>query len=186
MASMEFHEFRERLSLQGLNYNPLHKMYPGDKLMRVNTSKPKNVNGDGAAKKSNNRPKKTTKSKEITADQLNDNKRGNKSRFCGNLTKYSLHLKSEQRVSNMVCVFCDEMSYTKCGICDAALHNNPSTGKCKGRNCYLDYHSDVCFGLAKNDSHMIRKRKSDWTFPTEQQRKLNKDLVLTQRKRKQS
>ena len=48
----------------------------------------------------------------------------------------------------MVCVFFREMAYTKCGICNAALHNNPSSGKCKGRMCFLDYHSDVCLSSA--------------------------------------
>ena len=177
---LEFHEFREQLSLQGLNYNPINKMYPGDKLMRVNTSKPKNtVGGIDSAKKSNNRPKKTSKAKDVTIEQLMDCKKGARTRLCGDLTKYSSHVKSEERVSNMVCVFCGEMAYTKCGICNAALHNNPSSGKCKGRMCFLDYHSDVCFGLAKNDSHMIRKRKTDWQMPNEQQRKANRDLVLT-------
>lgn len=74
--------------------------------------------------------------------------------------------------------FCGLLAYTKCGICDVALDNNPSTGKCKGYNCFLEYHSDVCFGLAKNDSHLVQKRKSDWLMPTETEKKANRNHIL--------
>ena len=185
-ARMEFHEYRERLSQQGLEYDPSEQKYPGDKLMRVNTKKTKNGNNNDVTKMpgSNNRPKKSSKHKMITAEQLKEAKRGLKSRLCGDLTKISAHLRSETRVSNQVCAFCGEISYTKCGICDAALHNNPSTGKCKGYNCFLDYHSDVCFGLAKSDSHLLRKRKKDWVSPDVNVRSANKNYILSLEKPK--
>ena len=178
-ARMTFHQFREKLSQQGLEYDPRNCNYHGDKLMRVNTKMSKSARDESKTPGSNNRPKKTSKLKTVTEEQLKEAKKGLKTRLCGDLTKIGVHLKSEERISNQVCVFCGQTTYTKCGVCDAALHNNPSTGKCKGFNCFIDYHSDVCFGLAKNDSHMLRKRKSDWIAPTAEQRRANKDLILS-------
>jgi hypothetical protein len=36
---LDFHTFRDRLSLQGLHYKPEDTKYPGDSRMRVNTKK---------------------------------------------------------------------------------------------------------------------------------------------------
>ena len=144
-------------------------------LVRENLGRKSNQSG---GKSSNNRPKKTSKVRKVALESLKEQKKGTKTRLCGDLTKFKAHLKSEVRISNQICVFCGKLACTKCAICDAALHNNPSSGKCKGHNCFLDYHSDACYGLAKNDSHLIRKRKADWIQPSELERKDNRNHIL--------
>jgi hypothetical protein len=35
-----------------------------------------------------------------------------------------------------------------------------------GAECYVLYHSDAFFGLAKQDAALVQKRKQDWVFST--------------------
>jgi hypothetical protein len=65
-----------------------------------------------------------------------------------------------------VCHVCGEPAYSKCGLCDVTLHYFSKRGAHAGAECFLQYHSDAFFGLAKSDAIMVKKRKQDWVFPT--------------------
>jgi hypothetical protein len=46
------------------------------------------------------------------------------------------------------------------------LHYFSKRGANAGAKCYLLYHSNAFFGLAKQDTTLVNKRKQDWVFPT--------------------
>ena len=50
-CTLHFHQFRDKLSQQGLNYEPDSLKYPGDKQMRVNTKKRKRGESSNGGKK---------------------------------------------------------------------------------------------------------------------------------------
>jgi hypothetical protein len=40
-----------------------------------------------------------------------------------------------------------------------------------GKSCFLDYHNDCCFGLARPDFPvLLGKRKSEWMLPSEKRK----------------
>jgi hypothetical protein len=102
----DFHTFRERLLEQMLQYNPRHRLYPGDDNLRDCTQqnkkqRQKSVNtGTGlttapAEKRDRGRPKKNTPTiparasvqlDAITQDHLKESSEGRYARFCGNIT----------------------------------------------------------------------------------------------------
>jgi len=91
-----------------------------------------------------------------------------KSRFCGDLSKYHLHMESkENALTKLSCFVCGDKTRTRCGLCEVPLHDNPTHGKTKGQNCFLDFHNETMFGLCKKDS---RKQK-EWKVATAEERK---------------
>jgi hypothetical protein len=177
---LTFHEFRDRLSTQGIKYSPIYCKYPGDSHMRVNTKKSKHVNG---TVRKRGRPKKGQGPVHaVTPDDVREAKRFKmKSRLCGDLTKITYHLaKIERHNKEHVCKFCGDPCYTRCTVCPNKpfLHDFPSKGQCEGRSCFMDYHNDFCFGLAKDDCHMVGVRPSDWSPPTSTERKKNAKQIL--------
>jgi hypothetical protein len=172
---LPFHEFRDRLSTQGIQYSPIYCKYPGDSQMRVNTKKRKSANG---TVRKRGRPRKGEGPVHaVTPEDVKKAKTNKmKSRLCGDLTKITYHLlKKERHHKEHVCKFCGDPCYTRCTICPNKpfLHDFPSKGQCEGRSCFMDYHNDLCFGLAKDDCHMVGVRPSDWSPPTASDRKKN-------------
>jgi hypothetical protein len=91
------------------------------------------------------------------------------SRLCGDLTHLQTHINSAVTAIKhpKVChVCCGEPAYSKCGLCDVTLHYFSKRGANAGAECYILYHSDAFFGLAKQDATIINKRKQDWVFPS--------------------
>ena len=107
--SIDFHEFRERLSDQGLRYRPVHKSCPGDEAMREYTSA--NKKRRAAASVMTNATKKTKKKAKAapesvvdagvnrpTLAQFNRAKKDAsgrdsiKTRLCGDITKIFHHI----------------------------------------------------------------------------------------------
>jgi hypothetical protein len=184
---LSFHDFRDRLSAQGLGYSPIHRYYPGDAAMRAVTrlsAKQKKVyrkKDDGARQVG--RPKKRAGAEEndahvVTPTQVKIAKRYKyKSRLCGDLSAINHHIKSrEQMKHEQVCSFCGEPAYTRCMICPEkpALHFFPAKGPNKEKSCFIDYHDDCCFGLARRDFPvLLGKTKKEWSPPSERQKKAN-------------
>jgi hypothetical protein len=74
-------------------------------------------------------------------------------------------------------VVCNTRTYTSCGLCLSPQANDndgrhpplcffPSKGPGVGNSCFLDYHNDVFFGLAKKDCNsVVTKREAEWVAP---------------------
>ncbi len=89
-------------------------------------------------------------------------------RLCGDLTHLQDHINAAVTAMKRpkVCHVCGKPAYSKCGLCDVNLHYFSKRGANAGAECFLLYHSDAFFGLAKQDAIMVHKRKQDWVFPT--------------------
>jgi hypothetical protein len=57
-----------------------------------------------------------------------------------------------------------EPAYSKCRLCDVTLYYFLKRGAHTGAECFLLYHSETFFGLAKSDVIMVKKRKQDKIF----------------------
>ena len=78
------------------------------------------------------------------------------------------------------CAVCHTKTYTSCGICRTKASANdghpqlcfyPSKGPGAGNSCFLDYHNDVFFGLAKKDCNsVVRKDPTEWVVPNRAKR----------------
>jgi hypothetical protein len=185
---LSFHDFRDKLSAQGLAYSPIRREYPGDSAMRAVTrlsmsQQKKQFKNKNAVARKPGRPKKDEEQAEkqahlVTPSQLKLAKRYKvKSRLCGDLNAISHHIKERTQMKHdQVCTYCGEPAYTRCMVCPEkpALHFFPSKGPNKGKSCFLDYHNDCCFGLARRDFPvLLGKRKSEWAPPTENKKKAN-------------
>jgi hypothetical protein len=191
---LSFHDFRDKLSGQGLAYSPLQRRYPGDSAMRAVTRLSmtqqkrmfKNKNEErrkpGRPKKKDDEEQDKTNAHVVKPGQLKIAKRFKvKSRLCGDLTAINHHIKErEQMKHDQVCSYCGEPAYTRCTVCPEkpALHFYPSKGPNMGKSCFLDYHNDCCFGLARRDFPvLLGKRKSEWTPPSEKKKKANAKYI---------
>jgi hypothetical protein len=182
---LNFWQFREKLSEQMLDYNPANRFYPGDQNMRVATRQPTKYRPDGSharSRRPRGRPTHTpapnavAPAGRVTMEQfqLHSKRRattaGNPpfSRLCGDLTHLQNHINSAQTAMKRpkVCVICGEKAYSKCGLCDVALHYFPRTGAYAGAECFLQYHSNAFFGLGYQDAPIVKKMKKEWVFPT--------------------
>ena len=138
----------------------------------------KNANNQDEGPRKAGRPKQNTDTRSssilrnskappvVTPQQLKLARKHNlKSRLCGDLTAFNHHLQERVNLKHdKVCAYCGEKAYTLCKICpdQPALHFFPSRGPNAGKNCFLDYHNDLCFGLARVDfTEVYGKRKSD-------------------------
>ena len=171
---MDFWRFRERLANGMLKYKPMARKYPGDEKMRSSTQQSqrqrdaaKKTRGPGRPRKNN----ETTTNEiamtddSVTVGDLKKAARGNTSRICGDLSLLKKHIKSvvSGRKHGKTCVVCGEMAYSICKMCDRAMHFFPQKGKCTGKDCFVDYHNEVFFGLALDDASLVNKRRSEWT-----------------------
>ena len=62
------------------------------------------------------------------------------------------------------CYVCGEDSYHKCQVYEVSVHMTPL--KTIKRSCFIDYHNDVFFGLARGDFNFFGALKADWKPPT--------------------
>ena len=159
---LSFYEFREKLSEQMLQYNPIRLKYPGDAQMRVVTSVSRANRGE------------KRKFALVDMTMFKKNKRFRTSRLSGDLSKLCHHIDSIEKLTKpLVCVWCGEKTYTCCTICKdentkkkIPLHYNARSGVGQGRKCFYHYHNDSMFGLGKNDySKILGQCKGDWTLP---------------------
>ena len=174
-----FLDFHENLTTQALNYLPHNQYYPGDKGMQAVTSlsKIKRIKQNQVPVKKQGQPSADsvgtggayaiTREEYITAEVENKY-----SGWFGNLRD---HLISFQAVkSGRRCHWCNEITYTKCGVCNVPLHNFPAKGKNQGRCCSLDFHDLHCLGLGVKDAKkMISKNGMKWKEASKRARTSN-------------
>jgi hypothetical protein len=177
---LNFWSFRENLSEQMLAYKPTHRRYPGDQNMMsthrgTTTTSSSSIRGRGRPSRSQSPASDVTPIGRVTKEQLTlqSKRRATTgqpphSRLCGDLTHIQQHINSAVTALKRpkVCAVCGEPAYSKCGLCDVTLHHFSKRGANAGAECYLLYHSDAFFGLAKQDATLVKKRKQDWVFPT--------------------
>lgn len=164
--AMSFYDFREKLSRQLLTYSPQKLLYPGDRHFREHTrsmKKRKRVNSDQEAEPAPNGSLSLGQ-----LEHMEKKRKQKKTRFCGDLSKYQLHMESKENgTTKLSCFVCGDKTRTICGLCDVSLHDNPTHGKTKGMNCFLDFHNETMFGLCKKDS----RTPKEWKVATAQDRK---------------
>eukprot|EP00957_Ditylum_brightwellii_P118269 9020453-Ditylum_brightwellii.AAC.1 len=81
-------------------------------------------------------------------------------RLCSNLENFNKHIASKLNVKTLKpCEVCGLECYTKCNLCNTAVHYFPQKGSQKNQTCFVDVHSDYFFGLARNDATMVGKKQ---------------------------
>ena len=143
---MNFHEFRDRLSSQMLKYKSRYGWYPGDEAFRKTTvlSKKERQKTYTVASKRKGRNTASSVSSggqfSVMPDEFEAAKKSK--RFCGSFqSDLYQHLKSflEKGIKcGAKCDWCGELTYTKCNICNVALHNFPTRGSHVGYSCSVD------------------------------------------------
>ena len=179
--------FREQLSDQGLKYKAVYKQYPGDERMRSSTKL--TAQQRLAAVGSNNSKARKKPHVElpavVTPKQFKDAKKNDKTgRLCGDLTRIVRHINSIEECSGRVCGWCRDTTYFKCSLCGVAAHTNHKKGKFQGRDCFMNLHSDVCYGLGWQDKYDLfggkkKEVKANWTPPSEEEIKRHARHIQT-------
>ena len=163
---MDFWSFREMLSMQMLDYDPTSRLYPGDENMRKATAQNKRQRALSSSKGNNG-----SQTASVTLEQLE----GADQRLCGDLSKLQCHLDSVVYGKNgKDCDVCGIPCYTSCGICKTPVHCFPQKGPQLAKDCFLDAHSEHCYGLCRSDAlTLFRKRRKDWNPPTKAAKRRN-------------
>ena len=97
--------------------------------------------------------------------------------MCGDLTKLRSHINSLEiglKHPNL-CAVCGTNAYSKCTLCNKYVHYNVTRGVEKGKNCFFELHDDSYFGMARDDFQITNTKKGDWTKPSAQKMKKNKE-----------
>ena len=199
---MDFHTFRDRLSTQGLSYSPVYGRYPGDKAMRVYTKLSLKDRKGVYGEDENDRPRKkagrpstasimsltssSSRDSVVTPEQFRIAKRHRtKSRLCGDLGHLSSHLKTFHEPAAKIkfgklCEWCGDVSYTKCLVCDVALHFFPTKGASQGKACAIHFHDEMCFGLGKKDQQVIHNKAKPptWVEPSKHSTNKNRNHII--------
>lgn len=167
-------EFRNRLSIQQLKYDPKEMKYPGDEQFRANTSLPRMQRKERPDRQGN-----------ITRTQLAPLIAGDSSRGCGDLDKLCHHVDSIVSLpKGRACTWCGEKAYHACGICRGndgkpiAVHVTRRKSDKTLDPCFFNFHNDNCIGLSKDDSQKLKRRKkSAWSEPDNTEKTLNRDHI---------
>jgi len=177
-----FYDFRQKLALQMLHYDPRELKYPGDERMRVCTKQCKAKRAIALSNASVVSSHLSLAGVRTTSNGLSrEDFEAQKSRLCGDITPLYDHVKHVQPIANRSskkCVVCGQDCYFVCMKCKGpdgkygvAMHKNDSkTGSANntGVSCFYHHHNKTFFGLAKNDYKLVgSKRKRDYHFPTE-------------------
>ena len=168
---VDFHKFRSILSKQMLAYCPKRLKYPGDQNMRSVTAIP--------------RQRRRINIPNVTAEQVQRNKRYRASRLCGDIDKLCSHVKKIEKLRKpRVCAWCGSNTYSVCTLCKddngkpVPLHYNAKKGECVGAMCFYNYHNDNMFGLGKNDyTRLLGGVKGNWRKPNRTEISQNKEHI---------
>ena len=87
------------------------------------------------------------------------NTKGQKCRLVGDLITFQKHFDSIEtgRKHPKICVVCGNNAYSLCQLCGKAMYFLPTKGGCAGRNCFVDYHDEMFYGLAYEDRKVVTK-----------------------------
>ena len=79
-------------------------------------------------------------------------------RLCVYLTDYERHLEYRAQLKNSIpCEAFGADSYNICGLCNAPIKLFSKREFHTNTTCFLKYHSDIFFGLARSDSTLLWK-----------------------------
>lgn len=173
-------------------------MRSATKLSRKQRRSQENISGDETIQRKRGRPPRNTletrmiaeqKASEVTPEQFKAATRHRiQSRLCGDLGSLAEHLATFQEPGSRCkhgnkCSWCGEIAWTKCTICDTALHFYPARGDYKGKDCAIHFHDEMCFGLGYRDHRDVhRKEKSTWVEPTRHARSKNRTGITALKK----
>lgn len=147
---VDFYTFRDHLSIQLCQYDPVKQQYPGDQNMRAVSKLTKimrqkrryddgiimKYQSDGTDRISYDQFKKLVKTKGA----------------CANIHTFAKHIHSiTMPKSPAKCAVCGIDTYKKCGICKILIHNNETRGIAKGKQCTMICHYETYFGLCFDD-----------------------------------
>jgi hypothetical protein len=180
---LSYHKFHDLLSRQMLQWDPAHQSYPGDKNMR----RVQQLNKTRRAVKKRQAFELNDYVDTVSVVEFKKQKSGPNPRLCGNLSDFRRHADNILRQGTggrgrggLRCVVCSTKTYTSCGLCVTTAKDNdghpplcffPSKGAGIGNACFLDYHNDVFFGLAKKDCNsVVSKHESEWVTPNRAKR----------------
>ena len=189
---LDFWSFRAILSNQLLSYHPTQRQYLGDLQFRVSTKQTQAQRAAAVAEvieegdettspTKRGRKTKRDSQRESFEQEFKKSKRGANTRLCGDLTKLRTHINNMElglkHPNN--CAVCGTSAYSKCRLCNKYVHYNVTRGVDKGKNCFFELHDDSCFGLARDDHKITNTKKGDWTKPTAQKMKQNKEFIAS-------
>ena len=143
-------KFRQKMSLQMVQYRPSEMKYPGDSRMRMATQMNKRKRGglEGSLVECDDHIKR------VSYSQYLDKKRprkGKESRFCAdNLTLLKKHLSSMKKVHGASCSMCGKLTYMECQLCQKHVCFKSGKGA-KTLSCCIDFHDDLKYGLSVMD-----------------------------------
>ena len=112
---------------------------------------------------SSDRTIERTDSPLVTPEQFKAYLKLKSCRLCCDLTKICDHIDSIQRIKcAKKCEVCGVDAYTTCNKCPGrpGLQFYPIKGEGKGKSCFMEFHSDGFFGLAKSDSKLFEGKKN--------------------------
>ncbi len=99
-----------------------------------------------------------TTSDKITSSQLKLAKSRRNSRLCGSLDCLMNHINNIKKIKcAKTCEVCGVDVYTVYMLClgRPGIHFFPTKGIAKGKQCFLDFHSDKFYGLARIDATLF-------------------------------
>ena len=177
-APVTFWRFREKLPEQMLQYDARERRYPGDEFMRQSTHQrirdrpAKRTRRAGRPNKSDGETPGQTPavSGVVTMEQIEDAKK----KRLNSLTEFQRHWDKSRahRKHPNKCFVCGEDSYHRCEVCNVPLHGLNSRSK-NAEHCFIDYHNDRFFGLARGDCALVNTLQRNWCQPTAASRKQN-------------
>ena len=175
-SPVSFFTFRDVLSKQMCQYNPVHQLYPGDEKMRAVTQLHIKKRKRSSVSNNNSTEKYADGTGKITREQYMDVRR-RQQRFC-TMESYGKHLASIVTHKHPArCAVCSAKAYKKCGICGVTLHNGETRGEAKGKQCFIQWHDESLCGLHFGDRALVGVGANDWKEPTIQKKAQNKRLI---------
>ena len=143
-------KFRQKMSLQMVQYRPSEMKYPGDSRMRMATQMNKRKRGglEGSLVECDDHIKRVSYSQYLDEKQP---RKGKVTRFCAdNLTLLKKHLSSMKKVHGASCSMCGKLTYMECQLCQKHVCFKSGKGSTT-LSCCIDFHDDLKYGLGVMD-----------------------------------
>ena len=143
-------QFRQKMSLQMVQYKSSNQNYPGDEKMRTTTIKPKRIRlsaDEMALVDCSDNTKRVSYSQYLDVKQP----RGKKTRMCsGDLHLLKQHINSMTKVGAGACQWCGKRTFMRCELCKKRVCLKSGVSA-TSLSCCLDFHDDTKYGLGMMD-----------------------------------
>jgi hypothetical protein len=170
---VSFFVFRERLSIQMLNYAAAARIYPGDHNFRMATQQHKERRPGPASPLMSSPPpaRKRMRDDQTVASLLTTEhyEEGRELRLCGDISNLCEHINTKATLpkkNTRVCFVCGNGCHEMCAMCDKVLHYSFTQPGMKVP-CFFAYHNSAFFGLARDDWKITGAKKKQYTLPDE-------------------